>query len=459
MNDAVIRESDKASVANLNAQRILIYSIQLVTFIFLAIYLSVKLTLIALVIFIVLFLINRVVSSYIHQIAVIQNSTTKQLSSSTVELQRNKKFFKASLLGDFILNRLYEYAERVAKCAKKSHLLVHSQNLFSYTVTFSFLITLISLHDFLKIELSQLLVILFVFHRISPYFNALMNTYLQLCDCLPAHLSLNNRLKDFKNNEEKKGKQKIASNQEIRFDHVGYSYTSGKEVLKNINLEIKPFQATAFVGGSGAGKSTILDLILGLLKTEEGRIFYGDTPYQEINTDSFRKKVAYVSQEITLLDGSIIENLTIGRMDEFSDSTIKSICEKVSIDKMIDNLPNGLQTEIGENGIKLSGGQKQRIALGRALLMKPEILILDEATNQLDSESESLIQDAITNLHRELTIIIVAHRLSTVKFVDKVYVVEEGRICESGKYNELVAKKGRLYELDSLQHGISYQGK
>jgi len=131
---------------------------------------------------------------------------------------------------------------------------------------------------------------------------------------------------------------------------------------------------------------------------------------------------------------------------------VKDACSKAQINDMISELADGLDTEIGENGIKLSGGQRQRVALCRALMTNPEILILDEATNQLDSEIERFIQQAIQELHKKLTIIIVAHRLSTVKFADTVYVLEKGRIAEHGSYAELLEKKGRLYELDVLQH-------
>jgi ATP-binding cassette subfamily B protein len=170
-----------------------------------------------------------------------------------------------------------------------------------------------------------------------------------------------------------------------------------------------------------------------------------------LNINTLRNKVAYVSQDTTLLDGSLRYNLTITN-PEVSNTVVKNACSRAQINQLIDELPDGLDSEIGENGINLSGGQRQRIALGRALVNNPEILILDEATSQLDSETERFIQQAIIGLHKKLTIIIVAHRLSTVRFADTIYVLEKGRIVEHGSYAELLEQKGRLYALDVLQH-------
>jgi ABC-type multidrug transport system fused ATPase/permease subunit len=268
---------------------------------------------------------------------------------------------------------------------------------------------------------------------------------------VPFHQSVNNRIIELKENLEVMGSKNFKALNPIRFEDVSFAYNKDKMVLKNIDLVIQPLRPTAIVGGSGAGKSTLLDLFLGLLKPDSGMIYYGDIRCEDLNFATLRSKVAYVSQETTLIDGSLLYNLTIIN-PEASEAEVKDACSKAQINEMINELPDGLETEIGENGIKLSGGQRQRVALARALLSNPEILILDEATSQLDSETELFIQQAIQGLHRKLTIIIVAHRLSTVRFADTVYVLEEGKIAEHGTYAELLKKKGRLYELDELQH-------
>jgi ABC-type multidrug transport system fused ATPase/permease subunit len=296
-----------------------------------------------------------------------------------------------------------------------------------------------------------LIILLLVFKQLAPQFTSLSGNYARISEKIPIHQSAKNRIEELKANLEITGRKNFKALNPIRFEDVSYGYKKGKLVIKNAYVEISPLCTTAIVGGSGAGKSTLLDLFLGLLKPDSGVIYYGDIHHKDLDITTLRNKVAYVSQETTLLDGSLLYNLTITN-PEASEAEIKDACSKAQINEMINELPDGLDTEIGENGIKLSGGQRQRIVLGRALITNPEILILDEATSQLDSETELFIQKAIKKLHKKLSIIIVAHRLSTVKFADTVYVLEKGRIAEHGSYAELLEQKGRLYELDVLQH-------
>ena len=239
--------------------------------------------------------------------------------------------------------------------------------------------------------------------------------------------------------------------EKITFEEVHFGYPGAQKVLNGVSFELNKNQSLGIVGPTGAGKSTILDLLLGLQKPDSGVVRYGKILHEDLNFETLRSKVAYVSQETTFIDGSLLLNLTVSQPG-IVEADVREACRKAQLDELIDELPEGLETEIGENGIKLSGGQRQRVALARALLSNPEILILDEATSQLDSETELFIQQAIKGLHRKLTIIIVAHRLSTVRFADTVYVLEKGRIVEHGSYAELLEQKGRLYALDVLQH-------
>ena len=310
-----------------------------------------------------------------------------------------------------------------------------------------------SLRSVLGLGFSELLVVLLVFMRLGPYFNNLFTAYLALNTQVPIHRSIEERLNNLEQNKEVYGNEIFHYDRPIKFNDVSFKYPEGKNVINKISLEVEPLQSVAFVGSSGAGKSTILDLVLGLLKPGSGKIYYGDIPYDRLDTGSFRKNIAYVSQDTTLLDGTLLENLTIG-CPEATEQMIKDVCERVHIDKFVRDLPEGLHTEIGENGIKLSGGQRQRVALGRALFMSPKLLILDEATSDLDTETEMLIQEAIQGLRQSMSIIIVAHRLSTVKSADIIYVIEDGSVCEAGTYSELIEKKGRFHYLNSLQPSV-----
>jgi ATP-binding cassette subfamily C protein len=352
-----------------------------------------------------------------------------------------------STITNVVLNRVKEVNRYSWKLNKWDGVL----KTFTAMAGVFFIILFFLLHSYLNINLSELIILLLVFNRLAPQFSSLSSNYTRISERIPIHQSLNNRIIELKENKEVTGTKDFVFLKPIRFENVSFGYNKDKMVLKNVDVEIQSLCATAIVGGSGAGKSTLLDLFLGLLKPSSGVINYGNIPYEELNISTLRNKVSYVSQETTLIDGSLLYNLKITN-PEASETEVRDACSKAQINELINELPDGLNTEIGENGIKLSGGQRQRVALGRALMTNPEILILDEATSQLDSETERFIQQAIKKLHTKLTIIIVAHRLSTVKFADTVYVLEKGKITEHGTYAELLEKKGRLFEFDVLQH-------
>ena len=453
MNHAVIREADLAGVVHLNAQRIVIYLIQIVVFMFVAIKLSFSVTILACIVYGIIFLVNLYNTNSVHRLSENFNEVFKKLSSSTANLLQNKKFFKSSLVHEGFMRRVFQYIDESVRSMKIINLREQAQISWTFLITFIFLISLLMFYKTLNIGFSELLVVLLVFQRLSPQFTSLFSSYLSLNKDIPVYQSIVNRLTEIENHKEFSGGSVFQFDKAIHFKDVNFSYPTGESVLNNICLEIKPFQNIGFVGSSGAGKTTLLDLILGLLKPGSGTIYYADIPHDQLNIDSFRNNIAYVSQETTLLDGTLLENLTIG-CPEATEQMIKDVCEKVHIDDLVRELPEGLLTEIGENGINLSGGQRQRVALGRALFMSPKILILDEATSDLDTETEMLIQEAIQGLRQSMSIIIVAHRLSTVKSADMIYVIEDGSICEAGTYSELIEKKGRFYYLDSLQPGI-----
>jgi len=450
MYHAILREADGASVAHLNSQRIVIYLLQVVVFLFIVCRLSFLATLLAIVIYGSLFGINLVNSKYVARLSHSFNEMFKKLANATGGLLDNKKFFKSSLVHGPFIQKLFNYINETVRFRKRTILMEQLQTLCNLITTATFVVVLIWFRNTLSLDSSELLIVIFVFMRLGPYFTALFTAYLNLNTQIPMHLSIGKRLIDLEKNTETFGDKEFGCDKTIRFNNVSFKYPEGERVIKDISLSIKPFHCAAFVGSSGAGKSTILDLVLCLLKPDSGAIYFGDIPQDQLDTKKYRKNVAYVCQETTLLDGTLLENLIIGNPDA-SDDEIEDVLKQINLDSLITTLPDGILTEIGENGIKLSGGQRQRVVLGRALIMKPRILIMDEATSELDTESEYLIQEAIKEFRQDTTIIMVAHRLSTVRFSDIIYVVENGSICEAGKYEELLERKGRLHYLDSLQ--------
>ena len=233
-------------------------------------------------------------------------------------------------------------------------------------------------------------------------------------------------------------------NKKIEIKNLTFSYEDNLEILKKINLTIKKGKTTAIVGPSGSGKTTITSLILRLYDCKENKIFIDDEDIKEFSLKSLRKNMALISQETLLFNTTLRKNITYGK-ENIDEKTLNKIIKKSRLKELINRLPNGLETIIGDKGVRLSGGEKQRVAIARALIKDANILILDEATSSLDSTTEKLIQEAINEAIKGKTSIIIAHRLSTIKNADKIIVLENGRIIEEGKPEELLKKKSRFH--------------
>ncbi len=232
----------------------------------------------------------------------------------------------------------------------------------------------------------------------------------------------------------------------IDFGEVCFGYNQNQPILKNLNFEIKPNDYIAFVGRSGAGKSTIINLLFRLYDVNQGRIKLNNIDIKDFKTSDLREKIALVSQNIILFHASIRDNLKIIN-ENISDEEMIRACKLANIDEYIQGLPLKYDTVVGEKGVKLSGGQKQRISIARALLKKSPILILDEATSHLDSKSERLIQESLEKIKKETTMIVIAHRLSTVINCDKIFVLKNGQIIEEGSHQELLEQNGEYRNL------------
>lgn len=234
---------------------------------------------------------------------------------------------------------------------------------------------------------------------------------------------------------------------DIHFNDVHFRYGSRVDVFEGLDLVIPKGNVTAFVGESGSGKTTLVNILQRMYPIESGRVTIGDMNLAHIDTRSLRDMISVVPQKIDLFSGNVIDNIAVGAFDPDMEK-ILHICKTLGILSFIEELPNGFETHLGENGAALSGGQKQRIAIARALYKDPEILILDEATSSLDSASEQYVQDAVSYLRDEgKTVILIAHRLSTVFMADKICVLEEGNLVEEGPHKVLVSKKSHYYQL------------
>ncbi len=256
------------------------------------------------------------------------------------------------------------------------------------------------------------------------------------------------------NNEDKEIKRHLHG--DIIFDHVRFSYPTRPDIktLKDISFHVKSGEKLAIVGPSGTGKSTIASLILQFYQPSSGKIYYDGIPSDQLALTDIRNQVAIVPQDVLLFGGTIRENISYGNLSAEAEDIITA-AKRANAHNFIMDLPEGYETMVGERGVKLSGGQRQRIAIARALLKDPAILILDEATSSLDSESERMVQQALVELMKNRTSIIIAHRLSTIRDADMILVVEDGIISDKGTHQELMEKRSGLYQhlytLQSLQ--------
>jgi subfamily B ATP-binding cassette protein MsbA len=242
-------------------------------------------------------------------------------------------------------------------------------------------------------------------------------------------------------------------NGDIHFNDVSFAYDQGKEVVKNITFHAPPGSVTALVGTSGSGKSTIAGLAATFLNPDAGNITVDGIDLSTISLKSFRSQLGVVLQDDFLFEGSIKDNILFSRPNASAEE-LNNAVHAAHVHEFTDRFEDGLNTLIGERGVKLSGGQRQRIAIARAILANPRVLILDEATSNLDTESESLIQESLKRLMEGRTTFVIAHRLSTIRQATQILVVEQGNIVERGTHDDLIKLEGRYYSLYTYQARI-----
>ncbi len=283
----------------------------------------------------------------------------------------------------------------------------------------------------------EVAMVLFAFTRLLPIIGSLLTSKTTVQGFVPAYAQIQHLRKEASNVEEVQGDKKFSRLKEsIRFIDVHFGYPEKENILDGMNLTIEKGNLTALLGKSGSGKTTVIDLMLGLYKPKSGDVVVDGNKLNIFDLQSYRSRIGYVPQDPLLFDATIRENLLWSEPGA-SEKEIWEACRLANADTFINDLPEKLESVMGDRGVRLSGGQRQRIALARAIIRKPEILLLDEATSSLDSESEELIRESISQLSEKMTIVVIAHRLSTIENADYVYVIEFGKVKEEGTYQNL----------------------
>ncbi|MFJ5520929.1 ABC transporter ATP-binding protein [Streptomyces griseoluteus] len=310
---------------------------------------------------------------------------------------------------------------------------------------------LVAYYGWLDVTAGQVVMLSAYFSGLTGSMTTLLTLFPQLGKGLASVRSLGEVLQA-PDLEENAGKAEVDRvHGRITFDHVGHRYHEAEHhALTGFNLDVAPGETVALVGGSGAGKSTVLNLVIGFLRPTEGRILLDGRDMEELDLRSYRRFLSVVPQESVLFEGSIRENVTYG-LSGASEGDLNRALREANAMEFVARLPHGLDTLVGEHGARLSGGQRQRLAIARALIRNPAVLLLDEATSALDSHSEALVQQALARLVRDRTVLVVAHRLSTVKGADRIVVLSGGRIAETGSHTELLARNGAYAQLQAAQ--------
>ncbi|WP_177171964.1 ABC transporter ATP-binding protein [Halohasta litchfieldiae] len=324
------------------------------------------------------------------------------------------------------------------------------KNFFELSAAITIFVLIYVGFTFTGLSLGELGIFLIAMFQLAPKVSDLNSKVYQVEGYLSHALRTQTFLDRLDRHEEHSGARSVTHVSSIEFDGVKFAYNEDEQVLRELSFTANKGDFIAFVGQSGAGKSTIVSLIARMYDPDQGEIRADGVPITEYNLESWRKRIAVVRQQPFIFTDSLENNITIGNR-EATRQEVEDVCEIAKVDEFVDDLPNGYESQLGDDGIRLSGGQRQRVALARALLKDADFLVLDEATSDLDSSLEKEVQAAIESMDREYGIIAIAHRLSTVKNADQIYTVEKGEIIESGTHQELLAEEGDYADLYTIQ--------
>jgi len=325
-------------------------------------------------------------------------------------------------------------------------------NFYNLVVAVSVFVLIYLALTFANLSVGELGVFLFAMFRLGPKASRVNTLYYKVENNLP-HLvqtiQFTDKLETY-NEPTDWSRETPEEIREIEFDDVHFSYDDEEEVLRGIDFTVEKGEFVGFVGQSGAGKSTIVSLLARLYPVDSGEIRANGIPIDKMDIGEWRDRLSMVRQDPFIFNDTLRYNLTLGNRD-VSDTELDRVCSIAKVDEFIDDLPDGYDSLLGDDGVRLSGGQQQRVALARALLEDADVLILDEATSDLDSNLEKQVQRAIEEMDRDYAIVTIAHRLSTVKNADRIYTIEEGYVIETGKHDELVEEGGKYAELYGIQ--------
>ena len=425
--------------------------------------LSWQLTLISVMLFSLLIVGLSTLNGKVREASFEISAANGQFTSTAIEFINGIRTVQAFATQDFERKRYYNAAHNIVrtsiKITRRSAIVKPLAEGLGTTILIGMIVTAFAV--FVTngaLQVGSLLTFFFVLFRLVPILQDINGTRASLASL---HGAVEN-VKELLRTDNKKyfhngDMEFLGLKRSIDLVSVDFAYDATNWVLNNVTLTIERGQMTALVGASGAGKTTLADLIPRFYDPTHGKVLIDGVDLQQFEIDSLRRKLAVVSQDTFIFNTSVRNNIAYGT-EGASQAAIETAARQANALEFIQRMPEGFDTQLGDRGVRLSGGQRQRIAIARALLCNPDILILDEATSALDSVSERLIQDSLEKLSVGRTVIAIAHRLSTIANADKVVVLEQGRIVEQGKYKELLERRGELWKYHQIQHELGQAG-
>lgn len=412
-----------------------------------------KLTIMAFLVFLLLNSFLKYINIQLGKLAAQKNIVRKKLSNQVMNMLSCIPLIQ-SYHREKEMERIYDYytKEQLAKLDFKSDILenlvspIHEIIITGFVLV-SLLIVVLFLTRNNPAEVSAYILFAYIAKNTLPKLSILNYARRILRTMTPQLKEILKNLDDKDKFIVKEGQTVFSGLQKkIIIDHLSFSYVNGSPVLRDINFSFEKGKATAIIGSTGAGKTTLINLLMRFYDCPPGSILVDGKDIRDFTLKSLRTHIALVSQESWLFNDTLRNNIIFGLDNKITAEQLMDTVRKSRLSDLIEQLPLGVETLVGDGGVKLSGGEKQRVAIARSLLKNPEILILDEATSSLDSKTERLVQEAIDEVIKERTAIIIAHRLSTIKNVDKIVVIENGRYIEEGTLSALIEKKGKFYE-------------
>ena len=400
------------------------------------------------------FFLTRIINRKSKALSVTTTNLMSKFTGNILQLLHHVKYLKSTETYPPVFKTINSLCDNIASNSNRTALWgnIGGYGIMPFAILFSVLIIYYQV-IVLNVKVIDAITVLGLLYMASQKLLVIPASYQKFVASAGSVLTYENLIDELSKNQENFQNSKNIRpdySGKIVFNNVSFKYAKGNSpVLKTLNLEIQPKSTVAFVGGSGAGKSTIVNLITGLLKPSDGQISLSGTDYMDMDMRSFRSNISYVTQESVIFNDTVLNNITFWGDAKMED--VVNISKQASSHEFIEHMPNKYETLLGDHGVNISGGQKQRINIARELLRDTQIFILDEATSSLDTETERNIQNSIDKCRGEKTIIIIAHRLSTIKNCDMIFVLDNGDIVEFGSYDELYRKNGKFSHMVDSQ--------